>query len=397
MNTFSGPKNVAFLFGSGISIPALLPKMDEITKKVLSGDGVIRGINGNYYFGRSAIEDGYVPIVTQFLNRLKNESDQYYARWDDRSVNYEDLYYIASQISDSESEEYDNPAIQPLIDKILPDIDPLLKGNGYLISEDMELRDLARETTNYIHDIVQCSLAKEPETLDHLAFIKDACLDNDFSSIDIFTLNHDAVLEQFFKAAPEIQVTDGFDSAPAPQARFWSPTLFEKKDFSVRLFKLHGSVDWYRLRPDEGSRFDDKIGIPQGDIYHSTNALKQRLISDARPMFLAGTFNKMLDYTGSIYAELYCWFLRRLNETERLIVCGYGFGDKGINRAIFEWVYASRTRRVIIIHDKPEELKEKARPILRNNWDELEKEGILKSIPQKIKKDTKWWDIKSCL
>jgi hypothetical protein len=57
---------VAFLLGSGISIPAGMPSTREITDQVLSGEGVMRQTDGNYYFGRPQYDhieepDEYVP------------------------------------------------------------------------------------------------------------------------------------------------------------------------------------------------------------------------------------------------------------------------------------------------------------------------------------------------
>jgi hypothetical protein len=53
---------------------------------------------------------------------------------------------------------------------------------------------------------------------------------------------------------------------------------------------------------------------------------------------LAGTFNKMLDYTRHIFLELHYQFYRALERSTNLVVCGYGFGDKGINGRIAEWM-----------------------------------------------------------
>ena len=44
---------LAFLCGSGISIPAGMPTTGEITSRILAGDGIIRHTDGNYYFGSS--------------------------------------------------------------------------------------------------------------------------------------------------------------------------------------------------------------------------------------------------------------------------------------------------------------------------------------------------------
>ena len=79
----------AFLFGSGVSIPSGMPSVSAITERVLSGTGVMRHSNGNFYFGEPlyahvGLQDEYVPRVVSFLNRLKIEVESYYQFENDR-------------------------------------------------------------------------------------------------------------------------------------------------------------------------------------------------------------------------------------------------------------------------------------------------------------------------
>ena len=113
-----------FLLGAGISIPAGLPKTNELTQKILSGGDVILETDGIYYLNDEPsdkyLPDEYVPRIKTFLTRLKREVDSYYKN--SRESNYEDIYYLAAQIRDSENGEYDNPALNALIGEIFPDI-----------------------------------------------------------------------------------------------------------------------------------------------------------------------------------------------------------------------------------------------------------------------------------
>ena len=109
-----------FLLGAGISIPAKLPKTSELTQKILSGVGVVRHTDGIYYLSEEPssyfLTDEYVPRIRTFLKRLKKEVDSYYKN--SREANYEDIYYLAAQIRDSELGEYDNPALNALISEM---------------------------------------------------------------------------------------------------------------------------------------------------------------------------------------------------------------------------------------------------------------------------------------
>jgi len=84
---------------------------------------------------------------------------------------------------------------------------------------------------------------------------------------------------------------------------------------------------------------------------------------------LIGTFNKIPKYTGSIFSDLFAEFRRRLAEVDTLVVCGYGFGDKGINGQLIEWLYGLRNRRILLVHPEPDELRVAARGAIQNKWD----------------------------
>ena len=181
------PQKVSFLFGSGISIPAGMPCVKQITEKVLSGIDVAHYTGGTYYFGpppyaHAGIPDEYVPRVVKYLNRISIEIGQYYSskrlgNYSERKINYEDLYYVTSQIGDSETGRYDNPIVQVFIDKILPGIRPVFMGQENEVGIGWQLREIAKEATHYLHDIVWRFLDKEPADLKHLHCVRDACQD----------------------------------------------------------------------------------------------------------------------------------------------------------------------------------------------------------------------------
>jgi len=151
--------------------------------------------------------------------------------------------------------------------------------------------------------------------------------------------------------------------------------------------KLHGSVDWFSFRPDNReSFFDDRIGIPVDGDHHHTRAddgtLQTALVG--RPWLLIGTFNKISEYTRAVFRELHYLFRSTISEADQMVVCGYSFGDKGINSEIIEWYYAKRGRRFVIIHPNRFELCNGARPAIRNKWDGWVGEGAIKFIDKRL-------------
>jgi hypothetical protein len=84
----------------------------------------------------------------------------------------------------------------------------------------------------------------------------------------------------------------------------------------------------------------------------------------------------MIDYTDRVFFEMHYRLMRELDEAERLIVCGYGFGDKGVNKRITEWMCSSSTRKILVIDPKtPPKLKESARRAIEQKIDGWKQKG----------------------
>ena len=364
--------NIAFLLGSGISILAGMPTTQEITERVLS--------------------DKVSPRILDFLKILKREIDPYYNYKPERCTNYEDLYYVAIQIHDSELRGYDNPVVQAFIYKISNDIQPLLVGKEKEIRKVWTLQELADEATNYIHDIVCRMLNKKPIRLDYLGCIKDACQDSELSNVDMFTLNHDTVLEQCIKCIKGIHFTDGFEPEDRDNVRDWNPDLLERGSFKVRLFKLHGSINWFPFRTVGGDFGSESIGSIPLDANTSNKRNPTAKEQLRGPMLLIGRFNKELEYTSGIFEELHYQFYRSLRQIRRLVICGYGFGDKGINRKINQWVFSSPDCKIAVVDPNTEKFKR----VIPNYWNEWRKQNRLTIIQKRIEK-VSWQEIKDSL
>jgi hypothetical protein len=82
-------------------------------------------------------------------------------------------------------------------------------------------------------------------------------------------------------------------------------------------------------------------------------------------VMLVGTFNKILEYSGGIFADLFCTFRSALRTTNYLVVSGYGFRDKGVNSTIIEWLRGSSDKRLVIIHENHLGYKKTARKAVR--------------------------------
>lgn len=404
---------VAFLCGAGISVAAGLPSTAQITQQVLSGEGVVSHTSGNYCFrappyAHMGREDQYVPRVCGFLKILKDVCDpfyyvdesargkrEYYKLFGRHETNYEDLYCMASQIHDSDVGEYENPALQPLVDRIrsLQEFRSVCAHRKGDTRHDWNEVVLSMECCHYIEWMVSCMLGRDPRDDAPLAVFHEASRDPAIEFLDVYTLNHDTVLDKFLERNG-IPYVDGFGPAD-PAVRYWDPGRLDSATERVRLFRLHGAVDWFRFpahKADWGSRF---VGIPvKGGLWHSRNpnGEPQRVLS-GQPEILVGTLNKLLKYTTGIFADLHFRFYRNLEDTDRLVVCGYGFGDKGINTRLLDWVHSADSRRAVVIDPRLWDLRWTARGAVRRPWLGLAREGKLRLIGKGIQ-DVTWPEIK---
>lgn len=367
------------LVGSGISIPAGYPSVQELTSTVLAGRGAFKHTDDSYYIDPGRREScTYVDQATAMLMRLKDKIDPSLAQYlyCGREANYEDLVYVARQLGDFVLGEIENPVVGPFFQQIfdVPYLRPETDGHDYSIG------NYIRQTENYVRDVVWRCLNKDAEESEHLGLFLEALQDKSARALAVATLNHDTHFERYLAKAG-VRLWDGFGENEN-EIRYWSKSDITLNDGRTPFIKLHGSIDWFEFRPDHSSAYDDKIGIPLTDDIWHTRAIDGRpqMLLSGRPLMLVGTFNKYVDYVSELFATTHARWRARLDVSDRLVVCGYGFGDRGINAQIIEWVYGSRDRKLLIINPDIEGLKNRCRGAIRNKWDAWIKDGILETI-----------------
>ena len=377
---------LCFLLGSGISMPAGLPSVDKITKQVLSPEDSFRSSDEVY---RSTLEVLSSPElkqknlpemieIKQLLLWLKGHAVIRYAADTRRRVNYEDLAYLAAQIRDDALDEYENPALGPLLCCAVNSL-PGLSSAG-------DLGKRAEKAVECIADVVAKMLSQPASaTNNHLDLFRGAASDTRFEEVNLFTLNHDYLLERYLKNNG-IAVVDGFDRENDLGIRKWNPALFDSRRTdttkpAVRLFKLHGSIDWRRFCPCKAKN-EEYVGIRSNAEQKNGKDDQGRKREElGSPLFLVGTFNKMSDYLNHVFLELHYRFHRALGETTRLVVSGYGFGDKGINNRITDWMCSTGSkgaRKMVLIEPRSlDDLQQTARGAIAQKLKDWKESGSL--------------------
>lgn len=395
--------HVALIVGSGISLPLDFPSVDELTESVCRGDKFNRATDSLYHAGPSDLgheEDS--GRVRRLLALIEEHVRSYYESASlEHSTNYEDIFYVVSQLFDDETGEYDNPAVYPFLQDLKRKaIDAELCGPERRPTV-WRFDDLLRETQTYVECVVWHELGRIPDGLglrSAYRFITDISSDSSVDSLDIFSLNHDRCLDRLFDEL-DLSHTFGFEE-PINGIRYWNSTLFDTGQFDIRVYKMHGSVNWFQFPShvtDEQWRIEC-VGIPlNGDYEHQKDRNGKNVrATPPRPLILAGTFNKMLTYTSGVFADMYARMTLNLDQADQLVVSGYGFSDKGINSRILDWVWKTPTRRLIVVDPEPERLTKRGRTAFRRSWDPLQKSGKLCFYASTFS-DVAWADVKSDL
>jgi len=190
--------------------------------------------------------------------------------------------------------------------------------------------------------------------------------------LNIVTLNHDTLVEQFL-SVHGVEFVNGF-GPPDGDVRWSDDKVFDVTKTRVQLLKLHGSVDWYRF---SGS---PKTAILLGNNPYTARDGTGKPLTPifGRPSFLSG-INKVTSYQRGIYADVHFRFHQLLRTSDQIVMSGYGWGDTAINFQLDKWLEECERNRIILLYKMPEKLADRSL-ILESCWDSYVKSGQLACI-----------------
>jgi len=360
----------AFLFGSGISLKAGFPSTAAITEAVLKAQRtsptgeLVQHVryctDGSFEFTERpdespSLSGPLLQLILRLLSQIKREVDAYYDAA--HFTTYEEIYFVLFQLESTATRELDNPAVDALTRNLRGDF-PASDFSAWTVVGTFDA--LLTKACDYVKDVVRSMLRSGGDDATYLSWIIDSSTDPEYSPAFIFTLNHDTLLEHRLTSRG-VEFTDGFaPPRPGDGLRMWDSSLFDNSGRCIRLVKLHGSIDWFREVPHRREhdptpfKFGASRTHPKFDL--------------DRPLFLIGTHNKPLEYTNSVYEDLHAQLYLALKNVRRLIVCGYGFNDKGINTRLIHWMSRSDNHRIVLIHKNPEACISNARGAIQREW-----------------------------
>ncbi|MEW5701325.1 MAG: SIR2 family protein [Candidatus Zixiibacteriota bacterium] len=392
MKTEDSGKKLVCLFGSGISRKAGMPGTHEMSQELLSlrefhrtGVSVYRaGLLPKLGYFESPKEKAnrlaITAIVAAVLELVRKELSERWAT--PPAPTYEDAYFLLDRLATAELGGLDDP-LTVLGRRWLS-----RKVRTEVRSAGVDFSQLLHEATNCLSDLAWEMLDKPVGCTGYLEeLVRALCNQVDRTELCIVTTNHDLVLERVFELL-QIPYCDGFCQPDGSDVPLWRSGVFDTQADSVKLLKIHGSVDWFSLMPGEDWNFKRETARCLCGGLHRLPDGKYWRMRDFRPLILLGTYNKPDRYTAGMFAELFCRWRAALMNSRRLLISGFGFGDHAITRLIMNWAYTDRDRRMLVV--SPSE------PVaFPDSWNgELVENGILRMVKEKIE-DVDWVEIAS--
>ncbi len=330
--------NISLLLGSGSSIPAGFRSTEELTNMFLCGYGIWKDSQGRYFIDNNLSEkrrqyfnlEERLDLVKFVIRWLHEETQKYHRTFAGRQANYEDVFYLSEQISHDMYGERENPAIYSFMKELKS------RFNNFINSSDQreslhDFSNISTEVCNCILDVVVNTLSHKASQTNHLKIIKYIC--EEYEPVCVATLSHDIHVETFLEEE-EVTLADGVSKKDG--VRQWDGNFIVND--KIPFLKLHGSINW------------------------NWNCLSENF---NRPEILVGTFNKLAKYGSEIFIDLHYHFKTIIHESDTMIICGYSFGDKGINSTIINWYHNKPGRRFVIIHPCKDQMIASARPAIQ--------------------------------
>jgi NAD-dependent SIR2 family protein deacetylase len=173
-----------------------------------------------------------------------------------------------------------------------------------------------------------------PHRIEYINRLAD--IQNQDTSVQIFTLNYDLLIEAALTNAGK-HFINGFKNGS------WSASIYESSA-DLAVFKLHGSLDW----------IDDEVyGVCSLEFDRHPKAEDFEILKP--PLLIFGTDAKM---TGKDpFLTLVHAFSAGLLKSKVLVVIGYSFSDLHINEIVAQRLRDNLSLRVLIVAPQAESLQ----------------------------------------
>jgi len=349
-------KSISFLLGAGFSAPQGYPIGNKLNELLL------KSIDDNFAFAPSGVlvtrTDGQKPDLG-----YKNSYDIEFEFCHSLMLHFKDIkgYFDYEKFYDYITDELEND------EKLEEVAKPFLSDTTSLHSLKSGLKNVYTQVVaHYLKD------SDNNSYYDNLPYIIDDNFDGytgimrsikELSKhfvLNIHSLNHDLFFERFNNSSfLEGNLCDGFEELGS---KYFGKLDCNNRSYMVRLqrytgnyfgnlrlYKLHGSLDYELYYRNENGQFipdtyiKTRYGIGNTDLYKEIKN-KEGVLQyencwiNYHPDFLTGTTSKIQRYTEPLlFKKLFELFKNNLKEAEKLIIVGYGAKDEEINNLILQY------------------------------------------------------------
>ncbi|GAB4159348.1 MAG: hypothetical protein Tsb0033_13760 [Winogradskyella sp.] len=367
-------KHTSFLLGAGFSVNQGYPTANVLNSQIqnINPDNYSINSEGNLFNLPATVDDPnwfYADAKNKFFIKelialfLKENKVFDYEEFYDFLVNpklakREDFKKIANEFrgkfninQDENSLEYNDRRL----------IDTTIK----LINQLIQVLLVDKHGQNFYKPIHQM----KPLPTEYTGFLQFLEQTGKTSIVHIHTLNHDILFETFNHTDwINGELSTGFEELGSKfYARMQDNIMIRlscftnRYDTRYRLYKLHGSIDQFPFRHQDGSP-KEYIKIKKG--VNISNLYKEVQKGDGEfnyendftnyyADFLSGTSSKILRYNDEgYYKEVFNHFKSNLTKSDRLIIVGYGCRDSKINEFILN-NFDFRNKETVIIDPYP--------------------------------------------
>jgi len=329
-------KKIIFLLGAGFSKPAGFPVLAEISQLFIEeglSDRILNFFSGEWKWTINAStaekENGTLPSDHLIISILLEEALKIYLNGiETKTIQYEEfLDWIA------DLEEVSWSTIQKRAVIKLKDMGASSSQVDFIQYKHPE--DLARTIYELITDLLYTNINYTPLMASDFYKSFLDILGRKNVKMDIFTLNHDLVMEGLIDEMGW-EYSSGFEIEPSnlyDDSNNKIPIYTGKFDKRISMYKLHGSVDQYRYRYINSENSSLEYDYMKTDDYHAkhvathriNSTVLQRFNADPVPKFLASRRKSDLINEDNMYSDLFNRFSERLQEAKTLVICGVSF------------------------------------------------------------------------
>lgn len=339
---------ISLLLGAGFSVPMGYPSAAEVNNIMLNFNRqpVSFSLDGSIVTST----DGTIPFIGQYnLHKEAYNKCLEIIKWYNhiyREFDYEKFYdFIKFGYKDSEDFKeifLDSVNQNQIVCQSMSSI--------HYIYEQM-IQFLIRDRNGQrFYNVNDCASVVSIYLV-FLDFI-NKCIDRGIT-INVHTLNHDLLFESFnLSGKLKDKICDGFDDK---ESFYWADTsdnngnhecLLKKYtgqyDKGIRLFKLHGSIDYipYKKTVDGRLQYDNYLKIPPKTrllslrLKNEKGEIVDRDFTHYHSDFLSGAIYKISRYKQPFYEGLFESFQNNLQNSSLLIIIGYAGKDSCINEYI---------------------------------------------------------------